>query len=95
MIRIARVTIGRAARYAATDDRYPRVVGYGATEEEAARALEEKLPRSAPQPPRAPLLPLAPTHGMFARDAEPKERSDDALDRAVLVGSIDSNCRRH
>lgn len=95
MIRVARVTVGRTARFAATDDRFPRVVGYGATEEEAKRALEEKLPSRPPPPPSAPLLPLAPTHGMFARDNEPRKRSDDALDRAVLVGSIDSNRRRH
>lgn len=91
MIRIVRAHL----RYAATDDRFPRVVGYGATEDEAARALEEKLPRSPPEPPRSPLLPLSPARGMYARDRDRTERSDDALDRAILVGSIDSNRRRH
>jgi len=100
VIRVARVTVGRGRRFAATDDRYPRVIGYGATEEEAPRALEEKLPRSAPPRPSAPRLPLAPSHGIFARAVETRgrevrERSDDALDRAVLIGSIDSNRRRH
>jgi hypothetical protein len=95
VIRVARVRIGRAHRYAATDERFPRVIGYGASEDEARRALEEKLPRSAPPPPNVPRLPLAPSHGIFARDVETRERSDDALDRAVFVGSIDSNRRRH
>lgn len=91
MIRIVRAHL----RYAATDDRFPRVVGYGATEDEAARALEEKLPGRPPEQPRSPLLPLSPARGMYARDRERTERSDDALDRAILVGSIDSNRRRH
>jgi hypothetical protein len=95
VIRVARVPIGSGHRYAATDDRFPRVIGYGVNIEEATRALEEKLPRRAPPPPSPPLLPLAPTHGIFARAREPRERSDDALDRAVLIGSIDSNRRRH
>ncbi len=92
MIRVARVS---AQRFAAVDDRFPRVVGYGATEDEAARALEEKLPRSAPPTPRSPLLPLAPEHGIFARDREVSEATDDALDRAVRVGSFEGNRRRH
>ena len=84
-------------RYAATDDRYPRVVGYGATEEEAARALEEKLPGRPPMAPSVPLLPLSPGRGLYARDVERehRDRSDDALDRAILIGSVDSDRRRH
>jgi hypothetical protein len=95
VIRIARVPIGNGHRFAATDERFPRVIGYGATEDEATRALEDKLPRRAPPAPSPPLLPLAPTHSLYARDRENSERSDDAMDRAVLVGSIDSNRRRH
>ena len=80
-------------RFAASDPRYPRVIGYGATEDEAQRALEDKLPGRPPTAPRAQLLPLAPAHHMYARDRD--ERSDDALDRAIRVGSFEGNRRRH
>lgn len=92
MIRVARVS---PQRFAAVDDRFPRVVGYGASEDEAARALEDKLPRRPPAIPRSPLLPLAPTHGIYARDREGTERTEDALDRAIRVGSFEGNRRRH
>jgi hypothetical protein len=91
VIRIARV----GQRFAASDPRFPRVVGYGDTEEDATRALEEKLPAKPPQAPGGHLLPLSPAHGIYARDRERAERSDDALDHAILVGSVDSNRRRH
>lgn len=91
MIRIARV----GQRFAATDPRFPGVVGYGDTEDEATRALEDRLPRRAPSPPGSPLLPLSPAHGIYARDLEPRECSDDALDRAIRVGAFDTNRRRH
>ncbi len=107
MRRTTRLPSGASARayvlrFAATDDGFPRVVGYGATPEEAERALEEKLPVRAPAAPKLPsLLPLSPAHGLRARPLETletlekRERSDDALDRAILAGSVDSNRRRH
>ncbi len=97
MIRTARVAVGSSHRWAATDERYPGLVGYGDTPDEATRALEDKLPRRPPKPPPPGRLPLSPKHGIAARDLreERRERSDDAMDRAVLVGSIDSNRRRH
>lgn len=110
MIRTARVAVGSSHRFAATDERYPGVVGYGGTPDEATRALEDKLPRRAPKPPSPGLLPLSPKHGIAARDLarreaaleaeerrarEERRKSEDAMDRAVLVGSIDSNRRRH
>jgi hypothetical protein len=49
-----------------------------------------------------PSLPLAPAHGLSARDVfapsllgEKRERTHDAMDRAILVGRIDANRRRH
>lgn len=101
MIRVSRLPNGR---FAAHDDRFPGLVGYGASDDEATRALEDKLPRKPPPPPEkrsnGTLLPLAPIHGLRARDLEAPERSErslttDALDRAIRVGSFDSNRRRH
>lgn len=135
-------TSGARARFAATDDAHPGVVGYGATPDEAERALEEKLPRRPPPPPSSSLaaaapfepqaraLPLAPSRGWTARDARSddgpcdecrltrprtrvvidgsalmlcarcrarlRDRSRaDAMDRAVLIGRVDSDRRRH
>jgi hypothetical protein len=94
-LRIVRVS---ARRWAARDERYPSVVGYGDSPDDAARALEEKLPRPPPESPNTPSLPLAPAHGLSARDLfaeEKRERTYDAMERAILVGRIDANRRRH
>lgn len=93
MIKVTRVANTR--RFAACDDRFPKIVGYGDSPDEAVRALDDKLPRRAPPPPSAPLLPLAPAHGMYARDREERDRSEDALDRAYRVGGFESDRRRH
>lgn len=84
-------------RFAARDDRFPQVVGYGDSPDEAVRDLEDKLPRRAPRPPEpSPVLPLSPAHGLFAiASPEKPPRTDDALDRAYRVGNFEGNRRRH
>lgn len=83
-------------RFAARDDRFPNLVGYGDSPDEAVRDLEDKLPRRAPRAPDPPaVLPLSPAHGLFAMDREERPRTDDALDRAYRVGNFEGNRRRH
>lgn len=94
MLKISRVP--HTKRFAARDDRFPKAVGYGDSPDEAVRDLEDKLPRRAPRAPdAAPLLPLSPAHGLFARNREEAARTEDALDRAYRVGSFEGNRRRH
>jgi len=91
--------IPHARRFAARDDRFAGLVGYGDSPDEAVRDLEEKLPRRAPRAPdparSAGILPLSPAHGLFAVDREERVRTDDALDRAYRVGNFEGNRRRH